>query len=48
MIVGTQRNLRPDSRGFKSVAQVEENVGALCHGPLDDHHMRQIGQILGD
>ena len=47
MIVGTSEIFVPIP-GFKSVAQAQENVGALCHGPLDNHHMRQIGQILGD
>jgi aryl-alcohol dehydrogenase-like predicted oxidoreductase len=33
--------------GFKTVAQVEENAGALAFGPLSDEQMRQIDQILG-
>jgi aryl-alcohol dehydrogenase-like predicted oxidoreductase len=33
--------------GFKTVAQVEENAGALAHGPLDEHHMREIDALLG-
>lgn len=32
--------------GFKTVAQVEENVGALEFGPLDDEQMQQIDEIL--
>ena len=33
--------------GFKSLKQVEENVGALQFGPLTDKQMRQVDQILG-
>lgn len=32
--------------GFKTVAQVEENAGALAHGPLAPQQMRQIADIL--
>jgi aryl-alcohol dehydrogenase-like predicted oxidoreductase len=32
--------------GFKSVAQVEENAGALRFGPLSQTQMQQIDQIL--
>ena len=32
--------------GFKSVAQVEENAGALAHGPLAADRMRQIDTLL--
>jgi aryl-alcohol dehydrogenase-like predicted oxidoreductase len=32
--------------GFKTVAQVEENAGALDHGPLDAATMTQIGEVL--
>jgi aryl-alcohol dehydrogenase-like predicted oxidoreductase len=33
--------------GFKSVAQVEENAGAMRYGPLIQAQMQQIEQILG-
>jgi aryl-alcohol dehydrogenase-like predicted oxidoreductase len=33
--------------GFKSVAQVEENAGAINHGPLSAEQMSQIAEILG-
>lgn len=33
--------------GFKHVAQVEENVGALSCGPLSAEQMRKIDRILG-
>ncbi len=33
--------------GFKTVAQVEENAGAMNYGPLSDDQMKQIDQILG-
>jgi len=33
--------------GFKTVAQVEENVGAMEFGPLSDEQMQQIDEILG-
>lgn len=33
--------------GFKTVAQVEENMGALAHGPLTEEQMRQVDEILG-
>lgn len=32
--------------GFKSVAQVEENAGALGFGPLDDQQMNEIATLL--
>lgn len=32
--------------GFKTVMQVEENVGALEFGPLNEEQMRQIDEIL--
>ncbi|HEU5089144.1 MAG TPA: aldo/keto reductase, partial [Roseiflexaceae bacterium] len=32
--------------GFKSVAQVEENAGAMRYGPLSAEQMQQIDQIL--
>ncbi len=33
--------------GFKSVAQAEENAGALAHGPLPPERMREIDALLG-
>ncbi len=33
--------------GFKTVQQVEENCGAMAHGPLTADQMREIEQILG-
>lgn len=33
--------------GFKTVAQVEDNAGAMQHGPLTVDQMRQIDDILG-
>ena len=33
--------------GFKTVAQVEENAGALSHGPLSADRMREIDALLG-
>jgi aryl-alcohol dehydrogenase-like predicted oxidoreductase len=33
--------------GFKTVAQVEENAGALAHGPLSGDRMREIDALLG-
>ncbi|GHO62874.1 aldo/keto reductase [Ktedonobacter sp. SOSP1-52] len=33
--------------GFKTVKQVEENVAAMQYGPLSQHQMRQIEEILG-
>ena len=33
--------------GFKSVAQAEENAGALDHGPLPSERMREIEALLG-
>jgi aryl-alcohol dehydrogenase-like predicted oxidoreductase len=32
--------------GFKTVAQAEENAGALAHGPLSDRCMREIDDLL--
>lgn len=32
--------------GFKTILQIEENVGAMNFGPLSDDQMRQIAQIL--
>jgi aryl-alcohol dehydrogenase-like predicted oxidoreductase len=34
--------------GFRTVAQVEENVGAAEHGPLPDERMQRIQAILGE
>ncbi len=34
--------------GFKSVEQVEDNAGALEHGPLTEDEMRQIDGILSE
>ncbi len=33
--------------GFKTLEQVEENVGAIKHGPLNPEQMAQIEEILG-
>jgi aryl-alcohol dehydrogenase-like predicted oxidoreductase len=33
--------------GFKTVAQAEENAGALAHGPLPAARMREIENLLG-
>jgi aryl-alcohol dehydrogenase-like predicted oxidoreductase len=33
--------------GFKTVAQVEENAGALAHGPLPANRMQEIDALLG-
>jgi len=33
--------------GFKTVAQVEENAGALQHGPLAPAQLDEIAAILG-
>ena len=33
--------------GFKTVAQVEENAGAMRFGPLSPEQMRQVDHILG-
>jgi aryl-alcohol dehydrogenase-like predicted oxidoreductase len=33
--------------GFRTVAQVEENVGASQHGPLPPERMERIRAILG-
>jgi aryl-alcohol dehydrogenase-like predicted oxidoreductase len=32
--------------GFKTVAQVEENAGAMAHGPLTDEQMREVSKLL--
>lgn len=32
--------------GFRSVAQAEENAGALAHGPLDEGRMKEIEALL--
>lgn len=34
--------------GFKSVKQVEENIGAMEFGPLSTDQMREIDEILGE
>ena len=34
--------------GFKTVAQVEDNVGALKRGPLSNEQMREIERILAE
>jgi aryl-alcohol dehydrogenase-like predicted oxidoreductase len=33
--------------GFKTVAQIEENVGAMKFGPLSDEQMQEIDELLG-
>lgn len=33
--------------GFKTIAQVEENAGALAFGPLDGDQIQHIDQLLG-
>ncbi|WP_329116519.1 aldo/keto reductase [Streptomyces sp. NBC_01465] len=33
--------------GFRSVAQAEENAGALAQGPLDEGQLEEISKILG-
>jgi len=33
--------------GFKTIAQVEENAGAMELGPLTPDQMREIDSILG-
>jgi aryl-alcohol dehydrogenase-like predicted oxidoreductase len=33
--------------GFRTVAQVRENGGAMEHGPLGPEQMREIGELLG-
>jgi aryl-alcohol dehydrogenase-like predicted oxidoreductase len=33
--------------GFKTVAQVEENCGALAHGPLTTDQVAEIAALLG-
>ena len=32
--------------GFKTIQQVEDNAGALAHGPLSAEQMRQVDEIL--
>ena len=32
--------------GFKTVAQVEDNVGALAYGPLSSEQMAEIASIV--
>jgi aryl-alcohol dehydrogenase-like predicted oxidoreductase len=32
--------------GFKTIAQVEENIGAMHFGPLPDKQMKQIAELL--
>ena len=32
--------------GFRTVAQVEENVGALAHGPLSQAQVAEIAKLL--
>jgi aryl-alcohol dehydrogenase-like predicted oxidoreductase len=34
--------------GFRTVAQVQENVGAAEHGPLPAERMQRIRAILGE
>ena len=34
--------------GFRTVAQVEENVGAAAHGPLPTERVERIREILGE
>jgi aryl-alcohol dehydrogenase-like predicted oxidoreductase len=34
--------------GFRTVAQVEENVGAAEHGPLSAERMERLREILGE
>ncbi|PZG16861.1 aldo/keto reductase [Nonomuraea aridisoli] len=33
--------------GIRTVAQAEQNAGALQHGPLDEAQLRQIDELLG-
>jgi aryl-alcohol dehydrogenase-like predicted oxidoreductase len=33
--------------GFKSVAQVEENAGAMAHGPLSPSELAEVERLLG-
>ena len=33
--------------GFRTVAQVEENCGAMQHGPLTDEQMQEIDALMG-
>ncbi|TDD39134.1 aldo/keto reductase [Nonomuraea terrae] len=33
--------------GIRTVAQAEQNAGALQHGPLDETQLRQIDELLG-
>jgi aryl-alcohol dehydrogenase-like predicted oxidoreductase len=32
--------------GFKTVAQAEENAGAMAFGPLSDQQMREVDALL--
>ncbi len=32
--------------GFRTVAQAEENAGALVHGPLRGEQMKEIAALL--
>jgi aryl-alcohol dehydrogenase-like predicted oxidoreductase len=32
--------------GFKTVAQVEENAGAMAFGPLSEGHVQEVERIL--
>ena len=32
--------------GFKTVQQIEENIGAMSLGPLTDEQMKQIGELI--
>jgi len=32
--------------GFKTIQQIEENVGAMRFGPLTDEQMKQIGELI--
>ncbi|WP_374194413.1 aldo/keto reductase [Streptomyces sp. N35] len=32
--------------GFRTVAQVEQNAGALAYGPLTDGQLREVAEIL--
>jgi len=34
--------------GIRTVAQIEENAGALQHGPLDGDQMEEIEALLGE
>ena len=47
MDLGAQSSATLPIPGFKTVAQVEENAGALAHGPLSADRMREIDALLG-